>query len=225
MDTRLVIGGVLFVLALVAYFGGVRTGAGWGVALLVLCVLGLVGIVAQRFVTGRGAVAGGMGSKDEKVRMQQMATLIGEGLKDHVGPGSRILFCIPVAATMDYWILVMEQEWKKGLSTGLGDTSWETAGYCGIAPGLSRGTITADDLRQALAQTDAVDAIVSFAGLPKELHQMSIFQAADRPKVGAYFDVDVDLALIGNWLEMDIVQAAVVMQDGRMPLYTKDRLP
>jgi myo-inositol catabolism protein IolC len=87
--------------------------------------------------------------------------------------------------------------------------------------------MTADAVSEALAQTEAqCDAVVSFAGLPPDLEELSIYQLESPPKVAAFFTGKaVNLDAIRRWLKDDLLQAAVVRDGGRLRLYTRTDLP
>jgi len=191
----------------------------WGRALIVACVLGVLGVLAyQLFFRGQSNLR--VASVARATSNTTSARLIGQGLKSYLAPESRIVVMAQFSPQVRPSWPMLWSSWQKGLSEGLADTSWKDAGYVGPAPG------TAQSLSEGLAAVEGqVDAIVSFAGLPDDLEQMSIYASGTPPKVAAYFPINPNREAIRRWLKDGLIQAAVMDEKGVPTLYTRDKLP
>jgi len=207
------------VCAVLLIAGCVKKQQPWGKVLIVVALLGVLGVLVHRYAFAQRATASGASERIAS-RTTQQARLLGQGLKDHLAPGSRIVFMGEFSPrSRPSWPRIWGS-WKAGISEGLGDTTWENAGYVGPAPG------TAQSISQGLADAGGeFDAIVSFAGLPADLADMSIYQVGPPPKVAAYFPGKPDRAMIRRWIEGGLIHAAVLDEAEGLALYTPDNLP
>ena len=216
--SRILLVGFAVVLA-VSYFKGVRQKQTWGTVLVVVCVLGIVGVIVERMLLGGRyslAVAG------EKMASGASGTaqLLGKGLKGLVPAGGRIVVMGEFSPQVRPSWPTLWSNWQKGLSDGLGDSTWQLAGYYGPANG------TAESVSGGLAAIEGgFDAVVSFYGLPDDLENLSIYQLGERPKVAAFFP-SANLDRVRDWLSKGLIEAAVIEQgDAGLRLCTKTSPP
>lgn len=179
-------------------------------------------------ITGRGE---GYGAEDAAL---VRGRLLGEGLRGHLAPRSRIFFFVSArsglldSGKMRYGPEQLQNmsswsSWREGISKGLGDDTWQAVG-CSPEIAAARG------LSKALArQKGGIDAIISLKGLPPDLKNARISRdSSDRPKVAAHFvrieSVGRDLAR--KWLTDGHVEALVFEDDeGTARLYTAQQMP
>jgi len=205
----------------------------WGKRALVVCLVLIVCLCLGRLLFGgsRGPGTGIVARELNTLEAQETkrAKLIGEGLRGKVPAASRIFFLGSFPTDMRQDWDVIWPAWQKGLSGGLGHSDWQLLDYFGPVQGSA-----AEALSGALAaKKKEVDVIVSFNGLPQDFAQMSTYQFENekgekiekRPKVGAYFPPGADVEAIRRWLQDDIIQAAVVDENGKLDLYTRDKMP
>jgi len=216
----------LLVGLLAAYLAGVKKGAAWGTPLLVLCAVGLVACAVYRLV-GRGG--GGLPDMSlSEADAQQVAQLLGQGLKEHLEPSAR-LFVLYSVDDAGQRFQKNRELWGAGLAAGLEDEAIEIVGYATPEPGWPPTLREPGDagafsipLARAAAQ---FDALVSFTGLPADAEQMNIYQVAEPPKVAAYFGSPGDRAKVRSWLQKGLLQAAVLKEKDGLKLYTPKTLP
>ena len=213
---------VFFLGVLVSYGAGVKKGAAWGTPVLILCVIGLIGVVGQRVFVGPGA--GGPGDVGAKgvLKAASEAEWLGRALKGRIPEGSRIFILSFYDPARGRDMTASKEAWTEGLSDGLGDTTWEVVGYYGPTPG------TAGDLSYGFdGMNGLIDAVVSVSGLPPDLEQMNFYQFDPVPEVAAFFrSAETDLELIRSWLEGGYLAAAVVSStEGEVTTYTPENLP
>ncbi len=215
---------VLFIGIVLSYVLGVRKGAAWGKALVALFVLCLVGMVLHRAFSARGRLP----SHDEEAAGERtLARLLGEGLKEHLKPGSRIFIFSGFDPELEGEMIYTWPHWEKGLAEGLDDPDWQRVAlyWTGDEPAV-------EDFSAGLAGLEGqIDAVISFLPLPADFSRCSIYQLAERPKVAAYFYLGEHqerlevTEVIRQLLENGEIEAAVFRERLSLTLYTPDKLP
>ena len=159
---------------------------------------------------------------------QQVAQLLGQGLKEHIEPGARVFVLYSVDDAGPQFAR-NKQLWQAGLTAGLKDEGVEILGFATPEPGWPptlRDPGDAGAFSIPLARAPAqFDALVSFTGLPADLERVNIYQVSEPPKVAAYFGTLGDRAKVRSWIEKGLLQAAVLKEKGGSKLYTADNLP
>jgi len=210
---------VLFVVAVLAYALGVRKQAAWGKPVLVICVVALVLVVLDRtsfhVLSGRRGGGGGRETARERQAIEEPARLLGEAIKPSLPDGGRVLLVARGGSGSAESI----RGWQAGLSQGLGTGNWQVERF------MCSPQWTAETLSRELGAKGQYDAIVSFSGLPEGAEQMSIFESASPPKVGAYFSTADQIETIRLMLENGLLVAAVVRTQEGFKVYTPDNLP
>jgi hypothetical protein len=209
---------VLLAGAIVCYVRGVKPRKRWGKPALVGCCLALALVVGAKLPFGKGAAAQG---PSQASLAYKKGRELGKGLRETLPTGARIFFFSewPVnPQTRGAW-----QEAEDGFSDGLGHRDWQREGV--ICPSLR----TAEGFSNELAGTEGkIDVIVSFGGLPRDLEKMSVYKQPERPKVAAFFPsypLLVNAGMIRQWLQDDLLDAAVVDDGSGLKLYTPENLP
>jgi len=212
--------GVVFVAGLLAaYFAGVRRGHAWGVAVAGACIVGLVILAVHRPLTRR--VPGQVRYAQQAAqRSMSEGEALGRALWGRVPRGARIFLLADMPFESRTGWRYRYPGWRAGLSRGLRDDTWQDAGYYGPA--------TAEPLAisEAIERAEGpVHAVVSFAGLPGDLEELSIYGWGKPPAVAACFPGKPDLTVIRRWLQDGLLDAAAVRDGRALKVYTRDALP
>jgi len=204
-----------------SYFKGVKRERPWGKRAVAACAAGVIVLgLGKAFFHGQpGPGASIVANEEDRLSSQEMqrAKLIGQGLSGCLRPGAKVFFLgyMPTDMRRD-WDTVWPA-WQEGLSKGLGSKEWESAGYFGPASAADAAALSA-----ALAEKEAtIDAVVSFDGLPTDLHAVSIYAREKPPEVAVAFRSEPDRQLVRTWLRQKLIRAAVI--EGK--LYTRDDPP
>jgi len=205
---------VLGVLIVVAYL---KREQPWAKPVLVLCVVAICGVVLWRVVERPRARWGGA---PYGATTMNAARLLGESLRGRVDSGARVLVLTENPAGVGPGWPQIRAACEAGFSEGLGDVEWELVGCVGPAPG------TAETLSQAIEAAGVrFEVVLSFAGLPADLAQMSLYRLSPQPVVAAYFPRGADSELLRTWLHDGLIDAAVVAQNDRLEAYTPRNVP
>jgi len=210
---------ILCIGVVVSYLGGVRKGKAWGKIAAALCAVGVLAVAGVK-VMNRGPAGEVTTGRSLTEVEYERAKAIGAGLKGIVEPGCRIFILSSYGPMGGPGIDQAKDSWNRGLSDGLGDSTFRVVGYYGPAPG------TAESLSQGILQAEEqIDVLVSFQGLPQGLLDMSIYAEAEPPRVAAYFHGSPDMAPIRRWLNDGLLDVAVVEQNGVLTTHTPDGSP
>ena len=215
-------GGVMYwaILALgivalvVGYAAGVKAGRPWGVPLVVLAALVIIGlVVTQAFGSGRETAVKGSIEDNEYAR----ARALGEALASEVPADCRVFFFSEPGPP--HIIGQTRNAWGKGLSEGLASEQWTDMGA-----GVPRG-IDAAAFSEALAGVaEEVDLVLFSGRVPADLEEMAMYYSDSPPKVGMYW-ARFEPALARQWIEKDLVQAVLAKVDDELTLFTATNLP
>ena len=161
----------------------------------------------------------------EEQQREQIARLIGQGLKRYWRPGGSIL--ILYSPHLDPGTLTTCQEsWLKGLADGLGDRTLTIMSCEPIksyqAPSLSGPKpLVAEEFNRALRKysLDQPLAVVSFAGLPTDDPiGLVIYSLECPPFVAAYFPKEHDPLVVESLLKTGYLHAAVAREGDELKL-------
>ena len=212
-----------------AYIKGVKKQQAWGNPAVAACTAGIVLALGVHYLWPRRGPAGPettMARSDAA----EVARLIGEGLKPHLGKSARIFVFYPPDQG---GLGGMKRRWRDGLAEGLGEVQIEIVGYSApdqsavpegmLAPGP--GVYYAAAFNKVLEGVPGkLDAVVSFAGVPADVSEMRVHPAEGAPVLGAFFatgpNVAFDEALRGGQLKV-----AVIVGNQKLEAYTPTKLP
>jgi len=149
---------VLFIGAMVAYFAGVKKGQPWGIPVLILLVLGLVGVVGYRLIwSPLGSRAPSGYREPTAIQQQERAKRIGEVLKEVLPSGDRIILLGDISPRSPR-LAEAKEAWKGGLEEALGRPVTIVGYYSGSSENFRS--------MQSLEDADAVVAIPADSARP-----------------------------------------------------------
>ena len=212
----LALGGMALV---VGYAAGVKRGRPWGIPLVVIATLVVIGLPLNRALRS--------GEKEKapptiNVEAEyEKARALGKALASEVPRGCRVFF-FPSTAPPEI-ISEMRAGWKKGLTKGLGTRKWKDVGAS------LPGGADAASFSSVLAEVEEeIDLVLFFGWVPDDLEQMDMYSSDSPPKVGLFFYgrflTPDKWALIRQWLQKDLVQAVLVSNLAEQDLYTATNL-
>jgi len=212
---------LLLVGMVISYVAGAKKGAAWGKPAAVLCAIALIVLVAVKIMERMGTQGDvpdqAAFERELAAQAERQAEELGEAIRKDLQPGSRLFLLgyYPVGGAPG-WATTLDQ-WKKGLSRGLGDDTWSMVGYFGPVSHADAGRISA-----ALAELDyPPDAVISFDGVPPKLEDVSFYMARKRPLVAVAFANASDRQRARELLRADLVDVALI--EGSV--YTTANLP
>jgi hypothetical protein len=239
----IIIAVVCGVIALVGYFAGVRKGAAWGQAVVVLfTLLAVAAIIARTAKVGT------------RIRVEPYASmrLIGEGLKGQLKDGAKVFIFrepmlpeegmggpmmppppppeggpgMPAMPSFEEMVKQNEAGWKKALEKGAG-VSVQIVGSGPPAsqyPGMFEFAGNAQEFSKTLDKYPDIDCWISLVGLPRnmtsgewELEKVTTYQRAKAPIVAARVGLFYDPAKLRQWLQDGKLAAIVLMPEMGKP--------
>jgi hypothetical protein len=217
---------VLAVLFVVAYLLGAKQQQGWGKVVMVLCLIGFILLGLDRaFFHVIGGRTGEVGSSyaDSELGQKELQTkMIVDPIRGQLPQGCRVFALRQFHPQGSGVVMGDRVAVRNALRRILGEGEYELVAEWG--PMEYGRSASAQEISQAIAGSQ-IDLFISYAGLPQDLPELSIYDTVDRPLVGAYFPQEVDTLLLREWLQDGLVDVAVVRQEGELRRYTPDRLP
>lgn len=214
---------LFFLGVMYAYVAGVKKRAPWGKPVVAICTLGLVISLVGKIATGgnEGAEIAAVQESAEALPYEAAKMMAGELKRIDSEAGGKVFLLGQFPSEQAPGSMRMFEYWHRGISEGFGATPWEKAGYWGPAADAST-----EDISTAISRKK-IDVLISFQGLPANLHKLSIYKKSNPPKVAAYFPPEgsVDTEIVGRWLLKGLVQVVVLKEDDGLKVYTSDNLP